>query len=72
MVIDNEKAIGILTCIKKYCKDKTWCLSCPLGRDECDELFGEREVPSDWEINLKAPKNNTENKKRLEGEDISR
>ena len=56
MVIDNEKAVEILTGIKKYCKDKTWCNACLLGRDECDELFGVGEIPSGWEINLKAPK----------------
>ena len=56
MVIDNEKAIEILTGIQKYCKDKTCCISCPLGRDACDELFGERKAPSCWKINLKAPK----------------
>ena len=60
MVIDNEKAIEILTGIQKYCKDKSWCLACPLGRDECDELFGVGEIPSGWEINLKTPKNTTE------------
>ena len=56
MVIDNGRAVKILTGIKKYCKDKSWCLECPLGRDECDELFGEGEVPSGWEINLSTDK----------------
>ena len=62
MVIDNERAIEILTGIQKYFKDKSGCLECPLGRDECNELLREGEVPSDWEINIKAPKNNTERK----------
>ena len=61
MVIDNERATEILTGIQKYCKGKSWCLECPLGRDECDELFGNGEVPSGWEVNLKAPENNTDN-----------
>lgn len=56
MIIDDKKAMKILTGIQKYCKDKTWCLACPLGRDECDELFGVGVIPSGWEINLKAPK----------------
>ena len=60
MVVDNEKAIEILTGIQKYCKDKSWCNVCPLGRDKCNELFGEVAGPSDWEINLKTPKNTTE------------
>ena len=60
MVIDNEKAVEILTGIKKYCKDKTWCNACLLGRDRCNELFGEGEIPSGWEINLSIDK--SENK----------
>jgi len=56
MIIDDKKAIEILTGIQQYCKDKTWCMECPLGRDECNELFGLGEIPSGWEINLKAPK----------------
>ena len=52
MVIDNERAIEILTGIKEYCKDKSWCLECPLGRDECNELFGVGEIPSGWEIDI--------------------
>ena len=56
MVIDNERAIEILTGIQKYCKDKSGCIECPLGRDECDELLGLGEIPSGWEINIKAPK----------------
>ena len=56
MIIDDKKAIEILTGIQKYCKDKTRCLACPLGSGGCDELFGVGVIPSGWEINLKAPK----------------
>ena len=63
MIVTNEKAIEILTNVQKYCKDKTWCNSCLLGRDTCNELFGDGEIPSGWEL-----KNNTEKEGRKEYE----
>ena len=60
MIIGTEKAIKILTGIREYCKDKSWCIECPLGRNECDELLGLGEIPSGWEINLSIDK--SENK----------
>lgn len=59
MVIDNEKAIEILTGIKNFCTSNS-CGECPLSLATCDKLFSRESAPVDWEIDLKEPKNNTE------------
>ena len=60
MIIGTEKAIKILTGIQKYCKDKSWCNGCLLGKDGCNKLFGEGEIPSGWIIDLSVDKTENE------------
>lgn len=61
MVIDNEKAVEILTGIINYCDaNGGGCRECFLGLRACDKLFGQESVLCERVIDLSVDK--TENK----------